>query len=114
MVSLFTELKALGVGLYLHQQSVDTTTPSGEAFLGMASVFADYERKMIAERVHAGLKRARDKGTAIGRPPVTPETVARIRELRAQGLGMVAIGRKLRCGSGTVMRALREDDPGTS
>ena len=113
MVSLFTELKALGVGLYLHQQSVDTTTPSGEALFGMAAVFAQYDRAMIVERVRAGLKRARDKGTKsgkmIGRPPVTPETVARIREFRAQGLGMVAIGRELRCGSGTVMKALREE-----
>jgi hypothetical protein len=37
-------------------------------------------------------------------------TVARIRALRAQGLGMVAIARKLKCGSGTVQRALRDHE----
>jgi DNA invertase Pin-like site-specific DNA recombinase len=35
--------------------------------------------------------------------------VKRIRELRAQGMGMIAIARKLKCGGGTVQRALKED-----
>jgi hypothetical protein len=32
-VQLFAELQALGVDLYLHQQHVDSLTPSGKALL---------------------------------------------------------------------------------
>jgi DNA invertase Pin-like site-specific DNA recombinase len=38
----------------------------------------------------------------LGREEIKPHKVKRIRELRAQGMGMVAIARKLRCGTGTV------------
>jgi DNA invertase Pin-like site-specific DNA recombinase len=37
---------------------------------GMLSVFAEFERAMIQERVKAGLARARAKGRRLGRPKV--------------------------------------------
>jgi DNA invertase Pin-like site-specific DNA recombinase len=110
LVQLFAELQALGVDLYLHQQSVDSSTPSGRALLQMSAVFAEFERAMLLERTRAGLARAKAQGKRIGRPRARGATDKRIRELRAQGLGMVAIARKLRCGGGTVWRALREDE----
>jgi DNA invertase Pin-like site-specific DNA recombinase len=39
----------------------------------MLGVFAEFERAMIVERVHAGLKRARAQGKRLGRPRVAPE-----------------------------------------
>ena len=56
------DLKGYGVGLYLHAQAVDTTTPGGKALLQMAGVFAEFEREMIRERVLAGQARARACG----------------------------------------------------
>jgi DNA invertase Pin-like site-specific DNA recombinase len=109
LVQLFAELQSLGVDLYLHQQSVDSSTPSGRALLQMSAVFAEFERAMLRERVFAGLARARAQGKKIGRPRAKGATVKRIRALRAQGLGMVAIGRRLKCGTGTVQRALRDE-----
>jgi DNA invertase Pin-like site-specific DNA recombinase len=50
----------------------------------MLGVFAEFERAMIQERVHAGLARARAKGKVLGRPPIPPGTVAAIREARAR------------------------------
>jgi DNA invertase Pin-like site-specific DNA recombinase len=108
LVQLFGELQALDVDLYLHQQSVDSSTPSGRALLQMSAVFAEFERAMLRERVFAGLARARAQGKRIGRPRAKGASVARIRALRAKGMGMVAIGRKLRCGTGTVQRALAD------
>jgi DNA invertase Pin-like site-specific DNA recombinase len=70
LVATLGELRAAGVDLFLHQQAVDTTTPSGRAMFGMLSVFAEFERAMIHERVKAGLARARAKGTRLGRPKV--------------------------------------------
>jgi DNA invertase Pin-like site-specific DNA recombinase len=38
----------------------------------MMGVFAEFERAMIAERVRAGLARARGEGKRLGRPPIAP------------------------------------------
>ena len=55
-----SELHALGIDLFLHQQGLDTTTPSGKAMFQMG-VFADFERAMIQERVRAGLRGVREQ-----------------------------------------------------
>jgi DNA invertase Pin-like site-specific DNA recombinase len=65
---------------------------------------------MLRERAFAGLTRARAQGKAIGRPRAKGATEKRIRELRAKGLGILAIGRRLKCGTGRVQQALRDDD----
>ena len=49
-----------------------TTTPAGKALFQMMGVFAEFERTMIQERVHAGLARARKEGKRLGRPRVEP------------------------------------------
>src|SRR5262249_32649613 len=62
LVGFLSEIHALGIDLFLHQQGLDTTTPAGKAMFGMLGVFAEFERSMIQERVRAGLARARDAG----------------------------------------------------
>jgi DNA invertase Pin-like site-specific DNA recombinase len=69
LVNFLSELHALKVDLFLKTQGIDTTTPSGKAMFGMLSVFADFERSIIQERVRAGLLRARREGKRLGRPP---------------------------------------------
>jgi DNA invertase Pin-like site-specific DNA recombinase len=67
LVGFLTDLQALGCDLYLHQQAIDTSTPSGRAMFQMCGVFAEFERAMIVERVNAGLKRAKREGIKLGR-----------------------------------------------
>jgi DNA invertase Pin-like site-specific DNA recombinase len=50
LLELLTELHAKHVDLYLHQQGLDTSTPSGKAMFQMMGVFAEFERSMIRER----------------------------------------------------------------
>jgi DNA invertase Pin-like site-specific DNA recombinase len=50
------ELEAAGVDLYLEAQSLDTTTPVGKLMFQVTGAFAEFERSMIRQRVHAGLK----------------------------------------------------------
>ena len=69
LVSFLSELHALHIDLFLHQQGLDTTTPGGKAMFQMMGVFAEFERAMIAERVRAGLRRAKDEGKQLGRRP---------------------------------------------
>ena len=61
-------LEACGVDLYLDQQAIDTTTPAGRLMFQVTGAFAEYERSMIRQRVHAGLKRALEAGKTLGRP----------------------------------------------
>ena len=107
LVELFADFQALGVDLYLHQQHVDSSTPSGRALLQMSGVFAEFERAMLKERVHAGLARARAQGKHIGRRRTTGATDDAILKLRAQGLGVHAIRKRLGCGAGRVQAVIK-------
>jgi len=62
LVGFLSELHALRIDLFLHQQGFDTTTPAGKAMFQMMGVFAEFERAMIQERVRAGLARAKSEG----------------------------------------------------
>ena len=109
LVGLLAELQGAGVELYLHQQALDTTTPSGRALFGMLGVFSEYERAMIVERVRAGMARARAAGTHVGRPrlPAAKERAIRA-ALQAGGKGMVRIARENQVGNSTVARIKAE------
>jgi DNA invertase Pin-like site-specific DNA recombinase len=85
LVGFLSELHALRIDLFLHQQGLDTTTPAGKAMFQMMGVFAEFERSMIQERVRAGLRRAKDEGKQLGRPRIAAELERRILEaLRAR------------------------------
>jgi hypothetical protein len=53
--------------LYLDQQAIDTTTPSGRLIFQITGAFAEFERTMIRERIHAGLARAKKASKTLGR-----------------------------------------------
>ena len=58
LIGLLGELRSREIDLYLHQQALDTSTPSGRMLFGMLGVFSEFERAMIRDRVMAGLDRA--------------------------------------------------------
>src|SRR3954453_8914277 len=70
LIAFLAEIQARGVDLYLHQQALDTSTPSGRAMFQLLGVFAEFERAMIRSRVVAGLNRVRGK-KRLGRPPMS-------------------------------------------
>jgi DNA invertase Pin-like site-specific DNA recombinase len=41
LIAFLSEVHALGIDLFLHQQGLDTTTPAGKAMFQMMGVFAD-------------------------------------------------------------------------
>ena len=108
LLGFLDDIHAKGIGLYLHQQGVDTTTPGGKALFQMVGVFAEFERAMIQERVKAGLARARAQGKTLGRPKVNQRIEAEILQLRKDGIGQLKIAKTLGVGTGTVQRVLRE------
>jgi DNA invertase Pin-like site-specific DNA recombinase len=106
LVGFLSELHALRIDLFLHQQGLDTTTPAGKAMFQMMGVFAEFERAMIQERVRAGLARAKSEGKRLGRPPIPAELEKRIREaLRETGRpGVRKIAERFGVNPGTVQR----------
>jgi DNA invertase Pin-like site-specific DNA recombinase len=105
---LLGELHAKKVGLYLHQQGLDTSTPAGRAMFQMLGLFAEFESSMIRERVLSGMARARISGTksgrAIGRPPVRDDTREAIQTLLQAGQSERAIVAQLGVSKGSVGR----------
>jgi len=55
------DLEAVGVDLYLDQQYLDTTTPTGKLLFQVTGAFSEFERAMIRQRVRAGLNAVRAK-----------------------------------------------------
>ena len=110
LVGFLSELHALHIDLFLHQQGLDTTTPGGKAMFQMMGVFAEFERAMIQERVRAGLKRAREEGKTLGRPRVSEKTERAVQAALANKnrLGVRKIAAALGVAVGTVQRISRE------
>ena len=108
LVEFLGDIQQKGVDLYLHQQNIDTSTPSGKAMFQMVGVFAEFERSMIRERVMAGLARARKEGKALGRPKSSSATEAAILKLRAEGRGMLSIAKELGVGTSVVQRVVAQ------
>lgn len=107
LLDVLKDLHAKGVDLFLHQQGLDTSTPSGRAMFQMLGVFAEFERSMIRERVIAGLARAKADGTKLGRPSIEEADAGKadtIRTLLNEGIGVRRIARDLEVGVGTVLR----------
>jgi DNA invertase Pin-like site-specific DNA recombinase len=101
-------LEACGIDLYLDQQSIDTTTPTGRLMFQITGAFAEFERSMIRQRVRAGLKRAVESGKQLGRPKIGPAIEKRIQAQLRTKKGMLAIAKDLGVGTGTVQRVKRE------
>ena len=56
LVAFLSDLHALRIDLFLHQQGIDTTTSSGKAMFQMMGVFAEFERAMIQDESAPGLR----------------------------------------------------------
>lgn len=109
LVAFLGDLHGCGVDLYLHQQGIDTTTPSGKAMFQMLGVFAEFERAMIRERVQAGLSRARQQGKRLGRPQTADRTATAIlADLKTGDIGMCKIAAKHGVGVSVVQRLKAE------
>jgi DNA invertase Pin-like site-specific DNA recombinase len=108
LIGTLQELHSAKVDLFLHQQALDTTTPSGKAMFGMLGVFSEFERSMIQSRVTAGMARAKAAGKHLGRPKVSDTTQDAIKSHLASGMGILKVASLVGVGSGTVQRVRKE------
>ena len=83
LITLLDELQALGVAFVSLGEGIDCTTPAGRLQLHVLAALAEFERARIAERVRAGLARARANGRRLGQKPhiISAEDLARTAHL---------------------------------
>ena len=110
LIAFLGDLNAKGIDLYLHQQGLDTSTPSGRMLFQMLGVFAEFERSIIRDRIVAGQQRARAAGVRFGRPPIPPHSVQRIRDELTSGRGIRETARVTGVSPAKVLRIKRAMD----
>ena len=110
LVTLLDELQAIGVSFVSLGEGIDCTTPAGRLQLHVLAALAEFEKARIAERVAAGLARARRNGTKLGRPEkhVSERVLAPVR-----GLSVREASRRLGVSPATAHRWLSHKTPPT-
>ena len=98
-------IKSRGAALTATEQPIDTSTAAGKCFLDMLGVFAEFETNLRRERQLEGIARAKAEGVYKGRPASID--AARVRELKAGGMGPTEIAKALKIGRASVYRVLQ-------
>jgi DNA invertase Pin-like site-specific DNA recombinase len=107
LVTALDEFQALGVEFVSYSESLDTSTPMGRAMFSIIAALAELERNIVVERSIEGQRRARARGTHVGRP-LREVDAGRIMRLRADGTSVRAVARALGVSRTVVERVERE------
>lgn len=107
LVSFLGDIQSRGTDLYLHQQAIDTSTPSGRMLFQMLGVFAEFERSIITARIHAGLDRARAKGVKFGRPGLPNARLEEVRKALLDGQSIRKAAKMTGVSTASVQRVKR-------
>jgi len=107
LVSFLDDIQSTNCDLYIHQNGLDTTTPSGKMMFQMIGVFSEFERSMIRERVIAGQQRAVANGVKLGRKTnVNDGIITAVYHMRQNNVPIKRIAKDLQIGVGTVYKIL--------
>ena len=96
------ELEHLDVGFVSLNEALDLTTPAGRAMAALLAVFAAFERKILQERVRAGLAHAWQNGKKLGRLITTATEAGDLRTLHRVGTSKAESARRLQIGRTSV------------
>jgi DNA invertase Pin-like site-specific DNA recombinase len=84
MLRALETFRALGIEFVSLSESIDTSMPTGKMVFTILASVAELERSLIGERVRAGLRNAKARGTRLGRPSLKDLTVAEVQRLRRE------------------------------
>jgi DNA invertase Pin-like site-specific DNA recombinase len=103
------EFRRWGVSLRSYTEPwADTTSPQGELVFNLLATFAQFERSLIAERVRAGMARARRQGKRLGRPRAVNGEWEQVRPLIETGrMSQVEAAQRLSVSRATIYRMLQ-------
>ncbi|MEZ5536139.1 MAG: recombinase family protein [Thiolinea sp.] len=105
--NLVSELEEKGISIKSLDQSIDTTTPAGKAFLGMLGIFAEFETNIRKERQLEGIAKAKQKGAYKGRKATARAKRAEIEAMLSQGMSKPKIAKELGISVASVYNALK-------
>ncbi|MDA2927211.1 recombinase family protein [Acidobacteria bacterium AH-259-G07] len=110
LILALEEFKNLGIDFVSFQENIDTSSPLGSAIFTIISAVAQLERDIIAERVKAGLRRARENGKKLGRPKVKVN-LEQVKALYTHGYSIRAIAKKLGLRKSTAANLVKRATP---
>lgn len=87
---------------------MDTKSPSGRMLLTMFGAVAEFERAVMLQRQREGIAKAKLEGRYKGRAPTARAKAQEVRSLSQEGLGAVAIARRLLISRASVYRLLSD------
>ncbi len=102
------DLESAGINLMVLDQSIDTRTTTGKAFLGMLATFAEFETNIRKERQLEGIAKAKEKGVYKGRKPTAQAKKAEMLELLESGMSKPKIAKELGVSVASVYNVLKE------
>ncbi len=106
LVEALETFRALGIDFVSFQEALDTSTPMGSCVFLIISALARLERDIIAERVKAGLRRARAEGKTLGRPRLQVDE-RQLRLIASQKLPVRAAAKALGISPSSYLRLVR-------
>ena len=110
LVGIVNDLEKRGVMLQSVTEQIDTSTPTGRFTFHLFSAMAEFERNIIRERTHAGLKSARARGRVGGRPAKVSESDKRMIKalLDDKSNEPMAIAKRFKISKSSMYRVARE------
>ena len=106
MVQLIKDFDNLGVAIRFLDDGISTEGPMGKMVVTILSAVAQAERQRILERTNEGRIEAKAKGIKFGRKRTVDRQ--KVFELKAQGVTVPEIVKKLSVGRSTVYKILQE------
>jgi len=108
LITALEEFRHLGIDFISYHENIDTSSPLGKAMFTIVSAIAELERNILLERVRAGLKRAKENGTILGRPKRLDLDVKELKKMRdKEKLSLRQIAKRVKACPATVYKSLK-------
>jgi DNA invertase Pin-like site-specific DNA recombinase len=104
-LEVLDELNRLEIEFVSFRENVDTGGPLGRAMVIIIGAISELERNLIIERVRAGMRRAKLEGRRLGRPPLSVNRDALIRD-RGHGQSLRQLAKLYGISRASVARVL--------
>jgi len=105
LVTALEELEGLGIDFCSYEDSIDTSTNHGKLVFTIMGAIAEFERSLIRERVLSGLRRAKENGIRLGRPPLEVD-IEKMKELVLNGNSVREIAKHMGVSKSLVHKTL--------
>jgi DNA invertase Pin-like site-specific DNA recombinase len=101
------EFKSHGIAFVSFTEGIDTGTIAGKLVFTVLAAVAEMERSVTIERIRAGIRNARAKGSKIGRPRAREFDIAAVRARIAAGEQRQHIAKSLRVSPALITKRLK-------